>query len=83
VDNRGKKRWIRDGRAAVREIHRVKCKFLESFPRFFDGKRYKLINFAPKIEIVDKLRIARRLNKLALTMGVKTTHPRVDNLSSK
>ena len=31
-------------------------KFLESFPRFFDGKRYKLSIFAPKIEIVDNYR---------------------------
>jgi hypothetical protein len=28
--------------------------FLERFPRKIAGKRYKLINFAPKIEIVDK-----------------------------
>jgi len=37
----------------VRDIHRVIYRFFASFPRFFAGKRYKLINFAPKSEIVD------------------------------
>jgi len=36
------------------DIHRVICGFLERFTLIFDGKRYKLINFAPKMEIVDK-----------------------------
>ena len=34
-------------------IHSVIIKFLVRFPQIFDEKRYKLINFAPKKEIVD------------------------------
>jgi hypothetical protein len=29
--------------------------FFERFPHFFAEKRYKLINFAPDLEIVDKV----------------------------
>jgi hypothetical protein len=38
----------------MEDIHRVICMFSATFPQFFDGKRYKLSNFAPKLEIVDK-----------------------------
>ena len=37
----------------VEDIHRVIYGFFERFPPIFDGKRYKLINFAPEMEIVD------------------------------
>ena len=37
------------------DIQMVIIAFLERFPPFFAEKRYKLINFAPKLEIVDKL----------------------------
>ena len=36
------------------DIHKVICEFLERFTLIFDRKRYKLIKFAPKMEIVDK-----------------------------
>ena len=38
-----------------RDIHRVIQQIFERFPPFFAEKRYKLIIFAPKLEIVDKL----------------------------
>ena len=37
------------------DIHRLILRKNKRFPRFFAEKRYKLIKFAPKIEIVDKL----------------------------
>jgi len=37
------------------DIHRFIPKKNKRFPPFFAEKRYKLINFAPKTEIVDKL----------------------------
>lgn len=38
----------------MEDIHRVICMFSVTFPQIFDEKRYKLSNFAPKLEIVDK-----------------------------
>ena len=38
----------------MRDIHIIILQFFASFPPFFAGKRYKLINFAPKTRIVDK-----------------------------
>ena len=37
------------------DINTVIHRKFESFPRFFAEKRYKLINFAPKKGIVDKV----------------------------
>ena len=37
------------------DIHRFIIAFFERFPPFFAEKRYKLINFAPEMEIVDNL----------------------------
>jgi len=34
-------------------MNQVFCDEYKSFPRFFAEKRYKLCNFAPKIEMVD------------------------------
>ena len=53
-------------------MHLLIYRFLESFPRFFDGKRYKLINFAPKKEIVDNYRSSRKVSKLVFTQDVET-----------
>ena len=39
----------------VVDIHRFIQWLFVSFPQFFAEKRYKLIIFAPKMEIVDKL----------------------------
>ena len=36
-------------------IHSYITMIFERFPPFFAEKRYKLINFAPKMEIVDNL----------------------------
>ncbi len=36
------------------DIHRVMSNKLKTFPRFFINKRYKLITFAPNVDIVDK-----------------------------
>ena len=36
-------------------IHSYIMPIFERFPLFFFEKRYKLINFAPKMEIVDNL----------------------------
>jgi hypothetical protein len=36
------------------DIHRFIIGFFIRFPPFFAEKRYKLINFAPEMEIVDK-----------------------------
>ena len=37
------------------DINRLILTFFVRFPLFFAEKRYKLINFAPEMEIVDKL----------------------------
>ena len=36
------------------DIHIVMSNKLKTFPRFFINKRYKLITFAPNVDIVDK-----------------------------
>lgn len=51
----------------------------ESFQRFFDGKRYKLINFAPKLEVVDKVQSVLIISQKELTMTVHNNKSRVDN----
>jgi len=48
VDNAGKTGELSRRQFGGEDIHRVIYGFLERFPPFFDGKRYKLINFAPK-----------------------------------
>ena len=42
-------------RVSSMDIHRLILRKNKRFPRFFAEKRYKLIKFAPKKEIVDKL----------------------------
>ena len=46
-----------------RDIHKVILKKNIIFQLFFAEKRYKLIIFAPKFEIVDKLSDALIINK--------------------
>ena len=46
---------INSSEVGYMDIHRFIITFFERFPPFFAEKRYKLINFAPKLEIVDKL----------------------------
>ena len=64
-------------------IHPLILGFSESFPRIFDRKRYKLINFAPKTEIVDNCFIEPVLNKLVSTTDVNNDKPQRDKLSGK
>jgi len=83
VDNRLKRWWISCCRGGPEEIHQFIYSFQESFPPFFDGKRYKLINFAPKTKSVDNYRSQRRVSELASTKDVESLQPRVDNLFGK
>jgi hypothetical protein len=54
--------WITQGKnsgypvsqIAIEDIHLLILWFFATFPPFFARKRYKLINFAPEMEIVDK-----------------------------
>ena len=39
----------------LRDIHQVILHYFERFPWIFAEKKYKLIIFAPKLEIVDKV----------------------------
>ena len=64
-------------------MHTLICRFFKSFPRIFDGKRYKLINFAPKTEMVDNCLSKQIFSKLALTAGVDNIKPQMDKLSGK
>lgn len=59
-------------------IHSVIIKFLVRFPQIFDEKRYKLINFAPKLEIVDKWIIQLIITKKIYTRLLITPSPHVD-----
>ena len=52
------------------EIHRVIKRFSASFPRFLNEKRYKLINFAPDLRIVDKVCERLIINKMDKTVYV-------------
>ena len=54
VDNFRKSCGYQKRNKGMEDIHRVICMFSATFPQIFDGKRYKLSNFAPKLEIVDK-----------------------------
>ena len=45
---------ILNGKIELVNIHNYITMIFERFPLFFAEKRYKLINFAPEIEIVDK-----------------------------
>ena len=47
----------------IRDFHRLIQAFFERFPLFFAEKRYKLINFAPKSEIVDKRALMLIINR--------------------
>ena len=62
-----------------RDINTLIKDFLRSFQRFFDGKRYKLINFAQKLEVVDKVQSVLIISQKELTMTVHNNKPRVDN----
>lgn len=44
----------KDANPAYVDIHTVMSNKLKTFPRFFINKRYKLITFAPNVDIVDK-----------------------------
>lgn len=57
--------------------------FLIKFPPFFAKKKYKLSNFAPKYEIVDKLSIVFIFNQKELTPIVNNKFSRVENEMSK
>ena len=54
VDNFRKSCGYQKRNKGMEDSHRVICMFSATFPQIFDGKRYKLSNFAPKLEIVDK-----------------------------
>ena len=83
VENSGIKWELLAEVSEAKDIHRVIYGFFERFPLIFDGKRYKLINFAPKTESVDNYRSVRNVSKLQSTMSVETTHSRGDKLSDK
>ena len=53
VNNGGLKCGFYNELLFVEDIHALFYGFFLSFPRIFDGKRYKLIKFAPKMEFVD------------------------------
>ena len=46
---------ILNGKNELVNIHNYITLIFERFPLFFAEKRYKLINFAPEMEIVDNL----------------------------
>jgi len=48
VENNVDKENINTDRSKSEDKRRLIHSFFKRFPRFFDGKRYKLINFAPK-----------------------------------
>ena len=52
------------------DMHTFIHGFFLSFPRFFAEKRYKLSNFAPKLEIVENYHTCLIFNKKGLTAGV-------------
>jgi hypothetical protein len=66
-----------------RDIHRVISGFCKSFPPFSTHKRYKLINFAPKKEIVDKTLYSLKIRKKELTICVDNLMTDVNNGKSK
>ena len=57
--------------------------FFESFPPIFFGKRYKLINFAPKYVSVDKCRRVLIFKKKISTAGVDSLKPQSNNFICK
>jgi len=75
VDNEQNKTEAREGR----DINNVITTFFERFPPFFAEKRYKLIKFAPELEIVDKLPEIFIINEKASTTTVNSEHRDVDN----
>jgi hypothetical protein len=83
VDNGGIKWYISNQKVSDRYIHRVISGFLVRFPQIFDGKRYKLINFAPKLEMVDNYASKQTISKLVSTAGVNNKKPQWYNLSGK
>ena len=64
-------------------MHLLIYGFFERFPPFFDRKRYKLSNFAPKKEIVDNYRSSRKVSKLVFTQDVETATSIGDKQSGK
>ena len=83
VENVGINSEISNQTVGTEDIHTLIFGFSTSFPPIFDEKKYKLINFAPKTEIVDNCQSSPRLSKLASTVGVDNSKPRVDKLSGK
>ena len=55
-----------------RDIHRLILRKKRRFPRFFAEKRYKLIKFAPKKGIVDKLIYHLIIREIELTIIVES-----------
>ena len=72
-----------NGTAAWGDSDMVICRFLISFPRIFDGKRYKLSKFAPKKEIVDKRRTGQEVSELISTVDVERRISQRDKLLCK
>ena len=64
-------------------INRVIRKFFVRFQQIFGGKRYKLINFAPKKQIVDNSMTALTVSHIVSTPCVDNHSPRVDNQIGK
>ena len=54
---------ILNGKNELVNIHNYITLIFERFPLFFAEKRYKLINFAPKLRIVDKIHYRLIINK--------------------
>ena len=70
VDNAVKKCVVLPEAAANVDINALFKHFFVSFPRNFAEKRYKLINFAPKLESVDKVFTCLIIKKKELTVDV-------------
>ena len=69
--------------ASMEDIHYFILHFLITFPPFFAEKRYKLSNFAPEIEIVDKLPSSHKVSKLVSTSSVNIALSQSYNLTDK
>jgi len=68
---------------SVEDIHLFILQFFATFPPFFAEKRYKLINFAPEIEIVDKSQSIHKVSELVSTLSVNSTDSQSDNFTDK
>ena len=70
-------------KTSVEDIHLFILQFFATFPPFFAEKIYKLSNFAPEIEIVDKSQSIHKVSKLVSTVSVNSTSSQSYNLTDK